>query len=122
MKTYSTTIFSEHHPVVKTSDAPSRKLTVLLEVVISPPALYLLLTRQNLRKDIEVAAQNVFHKPNGAFTGEISVEQLKESDIKWTILGHSERRVVMEENDEVIPFSSQLHTDKDRRLTTMSSG
>ena len=75
-----------------------------LEVVISPPALYLLLTRQHLRKDVEVAAQNVFHKPNGAFTGEISVEQLKDSDVKWTILGHSERRVVMQEDDKVIFF------------------
>lgn len=107
------TTLSMHHLTVITSDAFSRKLTVPLEVVISPPALYLLLTRQNLRKDVEVAAQNVFHKPNGAFTGEISVEQLKDSDIKWTILGHSERRVVMEENDEVRPLPSQLRTDRD---------
>lgn len=51
---------------------------------------------------IEVAAQNVFDKPNGAFTGEISVEQLKDSNITWTILGHSERRTILKETDEFV--------------------
>ncbi|OBW64593.1 MAG: Uncharacterized protein AUREO_053440 [Aureobasidium pullulans] len=56
-----------------------------VEVVIAPPALYLLLTREHLRSGLEVAAQNVFDKPNGAFTGEISASQLKESNITWTL-------------------------------------
>lgn len=72
------------------------------EIVIAPPALYLLLTREHLRPGIEVAAQNVFDKPNGAFTGEISVEQLKDSNITWTLLGHSERRVILQESDEFV--------------------
>lgn len=49
-----------------------------------------------------MAAQNVFDKPNGAFTGEISVEQLKDSGMTWTILGHSERRVILQENDAFV--------------------
>lgn len=72
------------------------------EVVIAPPALYLLLTREHAPKNIEVAAQNVFDKPNGAFTGEISVEQLKDSGITWTLLGHSERRTLLNESDEFV--------------------
>jgi triosephosphate isomerase len=72
------------------------------EVVISPPALYLLLTREHLRKGLEVAAQNIFDKPNGAFTGEISADQLKDSGITWAILGHSERRQILQENDDFI--------------------
>ncbi|KAF2257636.1 Triosephosphate isomerase [Lojkania enalia] len=75
------------------------KLDPNTEVVIAPPSLYLLLAREHLRTGIEVAAQNVFDKPNGAFTGEISVSQLKESGITWTILGHSERRVILQEDD-----------------------
>merc|ERR1712059_159357 len=71
------------------------KLDPNTEVVISPPSLYLLLAREHLRKGLEVASQNVFDKPNGAFTGEISVDQLKDSGITWTILGHSERRVIL---------------------------
>lgn len=76
-------------------------MLVYLEVVIAPPALYLLLTREHLRKEIEVAAQNVFDKPNGAYTGEISAEQLKDSGITWTLAGHSERRVILGEDDVV---------------------
>ncbi|KAI4194218.1 MAG: hypothetical protein LQ350_007902 [Teloschistes chrysophthalmus] len=76
------------------------KMLSSLEVVIAPPGLYLLLAREHLRQGIEVAAQNVFNKPNGAFTGEISAEQLKDSGITWALTGHSERRVIIgEEND-----------------------
>ncbi|CAK1362153.1 Triosephosphate isomerase [Cercospora beticola] len=81
------------------------------EVVISPPSLYLLLTREHLRKGIEVAAQNVFDKPNGAFTGEISVEQLKDSNITWTILGHSERRTIIQETNEFIASKTKSALD-----------
>lgn len=81
------------------------------EVVISPPALYLLLTREHLRSGIEVAAQNVFDKPNGAFTGEISVAQLKDSNITWTILGHSERRTILNESEEFIAKKTKTALD-----------
>jgi triosephosphate isomerase (TIM) len=90
------------------------KLTVCVEVVIAPPSLYLLLAREHLRQGIEVAAQNIFDKPNGAFTGEISAEQLKDSGITWTILGHSERRVILQEDDQVCedaPSEEARYTD-----------
>ncbi|KAJ5690068.1 Triosephosphate isomerase [Penicillium macrosclerotiorum] len=78
------------------------KLDESTEVVISPPALYLTLTRSLANAKIGVAAQNVFNKPNGAFTGEISVEQLKDTKIDWVVIGHSERRVILKETDEFI--------------------
>ena len=77
------------------------KLDDSAEVVISPPALYLTLTRELANPKIGVAAQNVFDKPNGAFTGEISVEQLKDTKVNWALVGHSERRVILKESDEV---------------------
>jgi triosephosphate isomerase len=77
------------------------KLDSTTEVVISPPSLYLTLTRGLADSKIGVAAQNVFDKPNGAFTGEISVEQLKDTKIDWVVIGHSERRVILKETDEV---------------------
>lgn len=61
-----------------------------------------MLVSEQIRTDIQVAAQNVFDKPNGAFTGEISVEQLIDSKITWAILGHSERRVVLREDDAFV--------------------
>ncbi|KAI1277620.1 triose-phosphate isomerase-like protein [Xylaria sp. FL0933] len=81
------------------------------ETVIAPPALYLLLVREKLRKEIGVAAQNVFDKPNGAFTGEISVQHLKDSGIDWTILGHSERRTILGETDEVVASKTKYATE-----------
>lgn len=83
-----------------------------VETVIAPPSLYLLLVREHLKPEIGVAAQNVFDKPNGAFTGEISVSQLEDSKIGWTILGHSERRTILGESDEVVASKTKFATDK----------
>jgi triosephosphate isomerase len=78
------------------------KLIVNLEVVVAPPSAYLFMTREHLRQGIEVAAQNCFDKPDGAYTGEISVSQLKDLGVTWTILGHSERRQLLCETDTFI--------------------
>lgn len=58
-----------------------------------------------------MGAQNVFDKPNGAYTGEISVEQLKDSKINWTILGHSERRTILAESDGVVSSKTKYATE-----------
>jgi len=81
------------------------------EVVIAPPAPYLSLTRQVTRKGIEVAAQNVHDKPSGAFTGETSAEALKDLGITWTLIGHSERRVVLKEDDEFVASKTKAALD-----------
>ncbi|MCJ1325152.1 triosephosphate isomerase [Thelotrema lepadinum] len=87
------------------------KLDSNTEVVISPPSLYLLLTREHLRKEIEVAAQNCFDKPNGAYTGEISATQLFDSGIGWTLTGHSERRTILCEKDEFVANKTKAALD-----------
>ncbi|KAI3399402.1 hypothetical protein diail_7129 [Diaporthe ilicicola] len=89
----------------------SAKLDPNTETVVAPPALYLHYVRDSLNKGIEVAAQNVYDKPNGAYTGEISVEQLKDSNVTWTILGHSERRTILGESDEVVASKTKVATD-----------
>lgn len=81
-------------------------------MVIAPPALYLQLARDELTKPgVEVSAQNVYDKPNGAYTGEISVSQLKDSGVNWTILGHSERRTLLGETDEVVASKTKFAVD-----------
>jgi triosephosphate isomerase len=82
-----------------------------VEVVISPPAAYLSYTREHLKSGIEVAAQNVFNKPDGAFTGETSVSQLKDLGITWTILGHSERRTILKESDDDVSSKTKFATE-----------
>lgn len=88
------------------------KLDSNVEVVIAPPSLYLQLAKDELKQDtVQVSAQNVYDKPNGAYTGEISVAQLKDSEIHWTILGHSERRTILGETDEVVAAKTKSAID-----------
>jgi len=81
------------------------------EVVVSPPALYLLLAQSTLRPEIKVAAQNIFDKGNGAYTGEISALQLKDAEINWVILGHSERRSIFHESDQFVASKTKAALD-----------
>lgn len=72
------------------------------EVVVSPPFLFLPSVKTTLRSDFQVAAQNCWVKKGGAFTGEISAEMLANLRIPWVIIGHSERRALFNESNEVI--------------------
>ncbi|KAI5820679.1 Triosephosphate isomerase [Pyronema omphalodes] len=75
------------------------------DVVISPPALYLLEAQSIVEANnskVKVAAQNISGKSLGAFTGEIAAEHLLDVGIEWTILGHSERRSIYGETDEIV--------------------
>ncbi|KAK9777674.1 putative Triosephosphate isomerase [Seiridium cardinale] len=94
------------------SNLNNAQLDPNVETVIAPPAIYLLPVREHLKnKQVQVAAQNVSDKPNGAFTGEISVSQLKDSGIHWTILGHSERRTIFTETDETVASKTKYATE-----------
>lgn len=72
-----------------------------LEVVIGVPSIYLTTVRKSVPANINVAAQNCYKVPKGAFTGEISPAMLKDNGIDWVILGHSERRAIFKETDQV---------------------
>ncbi|KAE8690658.1 Triosephosphate isomerase [Hibiscus syriacus] len=84
------------------SDLNSAKLESDVDVVVSPPFVYLDMVSSSLTDRIEVSAQNSWIGKGGAFTGEISVEQLKDTGCKWVILGHSERRHIIGEDDQFI--------------------
>ncbi|MEN4053314.1 MULTISPECIES: triose-phosphate isomerase [Sulfurimonas] len=51
---------------------------------------------------VEVGTQNAYPTVNGAFTGEIGLEQLSEFGIKTILIGHSERRHILGESQEFI--------------------
>ena len=72
------------------------------EVVVAPPALYLKQVVTDVTKNVAVSAQNCYKTSKGAFTGEISPEMIKNVGGKWVILGHSERRHIFGEKDELI--------------------
>jgi len=73
-----------------------------MDVVISPTFLHIPITQQKLKNTFIVCAQNVSKTGNGAFTGEVSVDMLKDMGLTWTLIGHSERRQFYSESDEVV--------------------
>lgn len=73
-----------------------------VEVVIGVPAIYLAYVKSITPDNIEVAAQNSWKVSKGAFTGEISPAMIKDIGCNWVILGHSERRTIFKESDELV--------------------
>jgi triosephosphate isomerase len=51
---------------------------------------------------VSIGAQNVSEKSNGAFTGEVSLELLRDAGVGHVLLGHSERRSIYHESDDLI--------------------
>ncbi|VVT54731.1 uncharacterized protein SAPINGB_P004223 [Magnusiomyces paraingens] len=83
-----------------------------VEVVISPPFPYLKWAKDHLTAStVEIAAQNSFDRGDGAFTGEVSVAQIKDVGSTWVILGHSERRTILKESDEFIADKTKYALD-----------
>lgn len=71
--------------------------------LVCPPSLYLDAVSCELKgSPVSLGAQNGYHEPKGAFTGEISMAMIKDVGCNHVILGHSERRHVLGETDEDI--------------------
>nr|ADO33064.1 triosephosphate isomerase [Biston betularia] len=73
-----------------------------VEVILGVPAIYLPLAKSVLPAKLELAAQNCWKVAKGAFTGEISPAMIKDIGATWVILGHSERRTIFGEKDDLI--------------------
>ena len=74
-----------------------------VDVAVCPPFVYLQAVAAALSaSNIALGSQNVYFEEKGAFTGEISCDMLKDVCCTYAIIGHSERRHVMGETDELI--------------------
>lgn len=71
-----------------------------IDLGVAPTNLSLATVKENASKDMIVSAQNVHFKESGAFTGEVSIPMLKEFNIDWVLIGHSERRAYDNETNE----------------------
>src|SRR2546422_10294390 len=75
-----------------------------VEVVIVPPFTAIAKVTEALGKaqNIKVGAQNMYWEKNGPFTGEISAALLRDLFVHYVVLGHSERRRLFGETDEIV--------------------
>lgn len=69
------------------------------DVVVAAPFVYLPILKS---KKFALAAQNVSGYEPGAYTGEVSAEMLKEFGVKYSLVGHSERRIYFKESDSEV--------------------
>jgi triosephosphate isomerase len=73
------------------------------DILICPPFTALYSVYQVIKgTNIKLGAQDVFYENSGAFTGEISPIMLKDVGCEYVIIGHSERRHIIGETDELI--------------------
>ncbi len=85
--------------VVGASKIAGRAVTI----AVCPPFVYLQAVAQAVSaSSVAVGAQDVYFEQNGAFTGEVSPAMLKDVGCTYVICGHSERRHIIGETDEMI--------------------
>src|SRR5947207_8711384 len=74
-----------------------------VEIVVAPPFTAVHAAAEAARNtNIGVAAQDVYWEPEGAFTGEVSPGMIKEAGGEYVIIGHSERRRLFGETDQIV--------------------
>lgn len=87
-----------------------------VDLAVFPPSVYVEVVAKVLSgTKVAWGLQNVYWRPDGAFTGEVSVTMAKDLGCHYLILGHSERRHILRETDEDI--NNKVHATLDGGLT-----
>src|SRR4030088_165120 len=91
-----------------------------VEVVIIPPFTAIAKVTESLSKaqNIKGGGQNMHWEKNGAFTGEISAALLRYLFLGYVVLGHSERRTLFGETDEIV--NNKVRAEDDAPLPPMA--
>lgn len=76
------------------------------DIAVCPPFVYLAEMREGLA-GAELGAQDVSERESGAFTGDVSVQMLKDVGCRWVIVGHSERRQWHRESDALVSAKAE---------------
>lgn len=77
-------------------------------VIVFPPFTAL----EHISRNVLIGVQNAYPAQNGAYTGEITLEQLEEFEIRTILIGHSERRHVLGETQEQVAAKFRYFSQK----------
>ena len=84
-----------------------------VDIIVAPTFIHLEQVQSALKKPYQLSAQNCWVGRGGAFTGEISAEQLHDIGVPWVIVGHSERRLSMEETNDFVGHKAAYALSQD---------
>ena len=88
-----------------------------VDIVLFPPFTLLPVLAESAREaGISLGGQNIYWKESGAYTGEISSSMLKEAGCSWVIIGHSERRHILHEDNEIIRLKLETSLRSDLKV------
>lgn len=73
-----------------------------VQVAVFPPFPYLIGIGERIKGGVILGSQDLWREGNGAFTGEVSTEMLSDCGVSAVLTGHSERRHVIGETDELV--------------------
>jgi triosephosphate isomerase len=83
------------------SEIASNSASMECKLILFPPALYISsLVKEN--RDVPVGVQNFYPASHGAYTGEISISQVRACGAKYALVGHSERRLFFHESNDFL--------------------
>ena len=100
-----TKVFAEQ---LKSSLPRAKRCSIVLCVPFVDIPIALKLLKDSL---IAVGAQNLHWAEHGAYTGEISASMLADLDVKYVIVGHSERRIYCQETDRIVNLKLRAALD-----------
>jgi len=73
-----------------------------VDTVICAPAIFLRDLVKREGEHLRIGAQNMFYEDQGAYTGEISAAMLTSYGVEYVVVGHSERRELFFETDDIV--------------------
>lgn len=86
-----------------------------VDVIIAPVSIHLQEAKRLLKEansNVQLSSQNVSAYNEGAYTGEITANQLKDLEVLYTLVGHSERRTIFNEDDKQVSLKTKLAQEK----------
>ncbi|MBU3727745.1 MAG: triose-phosphate isomerase [Phycisphaerales bacterium] len=102
--------------LAETVSAGSREAVMAIDMVVFPAFPYLQSVGRALgHSGVALGAQDLSAEANGAFTGEVSAEMLLDLGVQWVLVGHSERRHVIGEREELVADKLRMALDSGLR-------